>query len=579
MTSSKSKGSEEPTERSPLIASENGKPLPPYEEQQVSSQGAQKVDTSRRNNHDRHHNDDDDDDDNDNDNDNDDEPFPDEPSTHELILVMSGAWLGSFLAALDSTIIATLSAPISTSFHSLSLLSWLASAYFIANAALQPLAGRLTDILGRRTGLIFCNVCFGLGNVICASARAEWAIILGRVVAGMGGGGLNAISTFVASDLVPLRRRGVWQGFGNISYGLGATLGGVLGGWINDTWGWRWAFWIQVPFTVVSGALVLAFVRLPMKRSEKPAWRRIDLLGAVLLVATLVLLLLGVNSGGNVVPWTHPLVYVSLSLAAVGFIGFILVEDRWASEPVIPVRLLLNRTVLSACFTNWFATMAVFSLLFYGPIYFQVRGQSTTEAGLRLVPQSLGTAIGSVTTGLIMRLTGRYYVLSVSVEALFVGANAIFASFQLHTPTWETILAFCMAGLGYSGMLTTTLLALISAVEHKHQAVITSASYAFRSTGSAIGITIASAVFQNILKFRLQDVLGHRQGGPEAIAELRDSLEAIKALPVSWQGEVRDVYMEAIRAVFLTTLGLSALGAGVSLLMREHTLYGTLARK
>ncbi|KAL2044642.1 hypothetical protein ABVK25_012276 [Lepraria finkii] len=178
-----------------------------------------------------------------------------------------------------------------------------------------------------------------------------------------------------------------------------------------------------------------------------------------------------------------------------------------------------------------------------------------------------------------MRWTGKYYILSACVETVFVAANAIFSRYQLQTPTWVTVIAFLMAGLGYSGMLTTTLLALISAVEHKQQAVVTSASYAFRSTGSAIGITTSSAVFQNVLKRRLIDVLGHRKGGLEAIAELRDSLEAIKALPLSWQSEVRDVYMEALRAVFLTTLGLSIVGACASLFMREHTLYGTLARK
>ena len=172
-------------------------------------------------------------------------PFADEPSTRKLLLVMSSIWIGTFLAALDSTIIATLSAPISASFNSLSLLSWLASAYLIANAALQPLSGRLTDILSRRTGLIFSNVFFAAGNLICGLATSEWVMIFGRVIAGMGGGGLNAISTFVASDLVPLRRRGVWQGFGNICFGLGAGLGGVFGGWINDTWGWRKAFLIQ----------------------------------------------------------------------------------------------------------------------------------------------------------------------------------------------------------------------------------------------------------------------------------------------------------------------------------------------
>lgn len=172
-------------------------------------------------------------------------PFAEDPGTGKLLLVMGSIWFGTFLAALDSTIIATLSAPISASFNSLSLLSWLASAYFIANAALQPLSGRLTDILSRRTGLIFSNIFFAAGNLICGLATSEWVMIFGRIIAGMGGGGLTAISTFVGSDLVPLRRRGVWQGFGNVSFGLGAGLGGVFGGWINDTWGWRKAFLIQ----------------------------------------------------------------------------------------------------------------------------------------------------------------------------------------------------------------------------------------------------------------------------------------------------------------------------------------------
>jgi MFS family permease len=132
----------------------------------------------------------------------------------------------------DSTIIATLSSPISDSFNSFTLISWLATAYLIANAALQPLSGRLTDIFGRRAGLIFSNVFFFAGNLICGIAKTEWVMITGRVVAGMGGGGLMAISTFIGSDLVPLRKRGLIQGLGNVCYGLGGGLGGVFGGWM-----------------------------------------------------------------------------------------------------------------------------------------------------------------------------------------------------------------------------------------------------------------------------------------------------------------------------------------------------------
>lgn len=139
----------------------------------------------------------------------------DEPSNKRLALVLGSMYVGVFLGALDSTIIATLSAPISTSFDSLSLLSWLASAYLIANAACQPLSGRLTDIYSRRSGLVVSNALFAVGNLMCGLAKSEGTMIAGRVVSGMGGGGLMAISTFVGSDLVPLRKRGIVQGIGN----------------------------------------------------------------------------------------------------------------------------------------------------------------------------------------------------------------------------------------------------------------------------------------------------------------------------------------------------------------------------
>jgi MFS family permease len=285
----------------------------------------------------------------------------DEPSTRRLVVILGSVYVGVFLGALDSTIIATLSAPISTSFSSLSLLPWLASAYLIANAACQPLSGRLTDIFSRRTGLVVSNFLFAAGNLICGLATSEWSMIGGRVVAGMGGGGLMAIGTFVASDLVPLRKRGMVQGIGNICFGAGAGLGGLFGGWVNDTWGWRVAFLTQVPMVAISGTLVFFTVRIPPKKSEKSKLSRVDFAGAFTLVLTLVLLLLGLTSGGNIVPWNHPFVLVTLALSVVALGAFVWIESRWAKEPVIPINLLLNRTVAAACLTNWFITMVAFA--------------------------------------------------------------------------------------------------------------------------------------------------------------------------------------------------------------------------
>ena len=508
-----------------------------------------------------------------------DTPLAEEHTTIQLIIIQAPIYLGCFLAALDSTLVATLSAAISTSFHSFTLLSWLASSYFISTAALQPLSGKLTDIFSRRTGLVLSNVFFAAGNLICGLAKSENMMILGRVVSGMGGGGLTAISTFVGSDLVPLRRRGVWQGVGNVFFGVGAGVGGLYGGWIDDKVGWRWAFLIQVPFTVISGFLVFFLVKIPVKKSETSRLARIDFLGAMTLVAMLVMLLLGLNSGGNVVPWSHPLVISSLSLSAVLLGAFIWIESSYAVEPVIPVKLLLNRTVAAACLTNWFATMAQYGVLFYAPIYFQVRGMSPTQAGERLIASAAGTGIGSIACGMYMRWAGRYYGLSATGLGVFVLGLGLICSLTLTTPVVPPFIYLFFLGAGYACMLTVTLLALISAVDHSHHSVVTSASYAFRSTGSSIGITIASSVFQNVLKSQLWKNIGDRSDAAELIPRLRDNLEEIKTLPPGLKEQVMDSYMFALRSVFLTCLGLGVLGWVISLFMREHRLHRKLDRR
>lgn len=508
-------------------------------------------------------------------------PIADEPTTWRLLATMSSLWMSTFFAALDATVVATLSGPISASFASGTIFSWIASGYLVANAACQPLSGKLTDIYGRRAGLIFASTFFAAGTLICAMATEGWVMILGRVVAGMGGGCLNTISTFVGSDLIPLRKRGVWQGIGNIVFGTGMGLGGVFGGFINDRYGWRWAFYIQVPFIVLAGLIGVFTVNVPVKTTSKPSLARVDFLGASTLILALVLFLLGLNSGGNVVPWNHPLVYVTLPLSGVFLLAFIYIEDRIASEPIIPVRLLLDRSVLAACFTLWFITMSIFALIYYGPIYFQViHNVSSTRAGTLFIPQSAGAALGILGSGLIMRATGRYWYLNLFAQVLNLTACAlILGTFNRTVATVPPFIYLLMNGTAYGSMLTITLISLISAVEHKWQAVITSASYAFRSTGSSIGITIASAVFQNILQWRLTDRFGGSEAAQAEIHRIRASVEEIRHLPQGWYEGVLESHVEALRGVWAIVLAFAVCASVMSLFLREHTLHKNLERK
>ncbi|KAK3945098.1 major facilitator superfamily domain-containing protein [Diplogelasinospora grovesii] len=505
-----------------------------------------------------------------------------ESSTLRLSLMLGPTYVGVFLGAVDASIIATLSAPISSEFRSLSLLSWLATAYLIANAACQPLSGRLTDIFGRGPGLVFSNVMFAAGNLICGLAQDEKTIILGRVVAGVGGGGLMSISTFLASDLVPLRKRGVVQGIGNIAYGCGAMLGGVFGGVVNDTssYGWRLAFLVQVPIVAVSGILVWFLVNVPPKVSNRSLISRIDFTGAVLIVAFLVLLLLGLNAGGNLVPWTDPLVLTSIPLGLVCFIGFVWWEARPANrQPIIPVRLLLDRTISTACATNLMCTMVMMMAVFYVPLYLQVLGNSATQAGLRLLAAPVGTSIASVGCGLIMKKTGRYVGLGIGVVSLSAIGALCTVMLDENSPDWVTYLAMACQGAGYGGMLTVTMVACIAAVDHAHQAVITSATYAFRSVGATLGITIASTVYQNVLKARLWERFGHLPGAAEEIERIRDDLGELARLPNGFgYDDVIRSFMEAFRGVWLTALGIAAVGLICVSLMKQHKLHSTLAR-
>ena len=361
-------------------------------------------------------------------------------------------------------------------------------------------------------------------------------------------------------------------------------LGGVFGGFCADRFSWRWAFLIQVPFILVSAVLVWYLVDIPVNPSTKPPLRRIDFLGALTLVVALVLLLLGLNTGGNQLPWSDPRIITSLVLALLTFCAFLYVEStpKLVPEPIIPVSLVIRtRTVLAACLCNWFATMASFLFLYYIPLYLQATlSMSPTRAGLRIVPFAVFTSAGSLISGLVMRATGRYWWLMIVTMVVYVAGAALLSTLQITTPAWATFVYALPLGWGYGGMLTITLVAMISAVEHRYQAVITAASYAFRSTGSTIGITVAGAVYQNILTQELRDHYGGQPDSEHVIRRIRDSLGAIDHLPKGWSKDVvLGVYMDSLRGAFLTGLGLAVLAAVAGVCMKEHVLHGNLARK
>ncbi|KAJ5220269.1 Major facilitator superfamily domain general substrate transporter [Penicillium chermesinum] len=415
-----------------------------------------------------------------------------------IITAIGFSWLGSFLAALDSTITSTVSSAIATEFNSIATISWLGSSYLIALTAIQPLCGKLSDIIGRGNSFLIACVLFAAGNLTCSLARSLPVMIFGRVLSGVGGGACNAVCTFVCSDHIPLRSRGLWQGVGMVLYVTGSGLGGVVGGALNDTLGWRWAFAILVPSSIIVGIGTIASI--PRKASDdesiKAKLARVDFLGAFTLVAALALLLVGLSDESGKSADLKLLPAITLPLSAISLVLFVAIEYRFAKEPIIPLKLLHNRTLIAAYVAAFFGSMMFYTLMFYVPIYLQLKGASTSKTGIQLIPESVGGGLGPFLAGTYTRVTGKYGVLNVIAPALMTAGSAGFAFSNLSTKLSLSELFLFLNGLGFGGRQTVLLVGLLSTVEHEEHATATSVMYAFRSSGATIGLSVASLLFR-----------------------------------------------------------------------------------
>lgn len=387
-------------------------------------------------------------------------------------------WSATFLAAFDGTVVATLLSSIGSSFNALNQASWLGTAYLLSLCSFTPVYGRLSDALGRRNALLVALGSFTLGTAACAVAPSMGSLIAARVLAGVGGGGLTSVGSILLSDLVDIRHRGLYQGYANVLFGLGASLGGPVGGWCADTFGWRAAFSAQVPLLAASVVSILIFVpsSLGAGGGDDASWsdklKKIDYAGSTFLAAAIGSLLLGVSlktaaskPGGGEYAWSDPLV-VGLLVGSLVLTGiFLAIEGKYAAEPVLPLGLLTRRTPASVAFANLTMAACIFSMLYNVPLFFTaVRLQSSSVAGAHLLPYSVLIGFGSLAIGYVMRRTGRYYPAMLFSGVLIVISCALMLTWTTEVPEWLTWLAPTPAGFGYAGALTSTLVAIIAEV-------------------------------------------------------------------------------------------------------------------
>ena len=438
----------------------------------------------------------------------------------------------------------------------------------IGNAVSQPVSGHLTDIFGRRKGLIVCYVLFTIGTLLCGLSRHLGLFLAGRIIQGLGTGSLASITSFIESDLVPLRKRALIEGIGNVAFGATLALGGIYGGAINEAIGWKWAFLIQVPVLVIDALIVLLTLRIPNEKSKSGSKESIDYIGCILLLITITFFQLGLTAGSSG-SWHAPLSISSITIAGTGFAAFIYYDLFHASNPALPLRALTQRTIASSQLSYFFNSAATAGILFYVPIYLQILGNSPSSTGLRFIPYAIMFGFGSFIAGYLVKMTSRYYVINVVIQASAVAGAIGLCTMNERTPNVAPYLYLVLIGLGLGGAYVTRLMGLLSSAENEKQAVIQAASWTISSTGFTMGVTAASAVFLKLSLTDLEGVLGQQ---PELLSAIRASFEVISSLGGKEKEEVVGIYLKALKGVFYLTMGEMAVSALISLFMENNVV-------
>jgi MFS family permease len=464
--------------------------------------------------------------------------------------------------------LATISSPISSSFGAFEQLSWILTAYAIGSAISQPLSGHLTDIFGRRKGLVVCYILFTLGTLLCGLSTHLWLFLTGRIIQGLGGGALASITSFIESDLVPLRKRALIEGIGNIAFGATLALGGIYGGAINHAIGWKWAFLIQVPVIALDAILVICSIRIPNKEHKSSSSGSIDYIGCVLLLLSIIFFQYGLNAGSSV-SWNTPLVISSITLAGAGFAAFIYYDLFHASNPVLPLKACMHRTIASSQLSFFFNSAATAAILFYVPIYLQVLGISPSATGVRFIPYAIAFGLGSFAAGYLVKITGRYYLINVFIQVSSLAGAIALCTMNEHTPAAAPFIFLILLGIGFGGAYVTRLMGLLSSADSEKQAVIQAASWTISSAGFTIGIAAASAVFLKLSLGNLEVILSKQ---PELLSAVRGSFEAVNSLVGMEKVEVVGVYLKALRGVFYLAMGEMAVSALTSFCMEDNVI-------
>jgi EmrB/QacA subfamily drug resistance transporter len=468
--------------------------------------------------------------------------LPQGANSRGLALPFAAIVLAMVPAVLDQTILSTALPVVARDLGTVSDVAWVATAYVVAAATATPLWGKLGDRHGRKRLLTLSLTAFVVASALCGFAQDITQLVALRFVQGVAAGGLMTLAMAVVGDLVAPRERGRYQGYIAATFAVATIVGPLLGGLLTEHASWRWVFFVNLPLGAV--ALAVLSRQLPAPPAEPPE-RPFDTSGALLLAGATSALMLTCIWGGEHYAWDSAPI-VALIAATLGLSGALVVRERRAADPIVPVRLLRTRPVAVASAALFFALAALFAITVFVPLFLQITtGATPTQAGLLLVPAMLGITVSTTVSGRLMAKTGRYKRYPIAGLALMSAALALLAAVASEPSQVATGAAIAIFGLGF-GMVTQILVVAVqNSVDRRELGIATAVTGFFRALGGAVGAAALGAIFA-------------AQAGTRA-AEAAGSV-------------LRSDVIDGVQAVFVAAAPLAALALAIVLLLPERPL-------
>ncbi|MEU6892405.1 MFS transporter [Streptomyces sp. NPDC046557] len=497
------------------------------------------------------------------------------PMTHRQIMeALSGLLLGMFVAILSSTIVSNaLPHIIGDLGGGQSAYTWVVTAALLSMTAATPLWGKLSDLYSKKALVQIALVIYVLGSAVAGMSQNAGMLIACRVVQGIGVGGLSALAQIVMAAMISPRERGRYSGYLGATFAVATVGGPLLGGVITDTdWlGWRWCFYVGVPFAIIALIVLQKTLHLPVvKREVKVDWG-----GAFFVSAAVSLLLLWVTFAGDKYDWlswqTYAMVGGSLVLGAL----FVLVESK-ASEPIIPLRLFRNRTIALSSIASLFVGVAMFTGTVFFSQYFQLaRDKSPTMSGVMTIPMIAGLFVSSTVSGQVITKTGRWKAWLLCGGVLVTAGLGLLGTIRYDTTYWHIAIFMVLLGLGIGMMMQNLVLCTQNQVAPSDLGSASSTVTFFRSLGGAIGVSALGAIMANRITHYAKDglaTLDPKYAAAAARQSSGGSIPDMNSLPGPLRTVMESAYGHGIADVFLIAAPLALIAFLVTLFIKEVPL-------